>query len=51
MSAYTFCVGLVGAALRLGVIGHTDRGNYGQGLDVVWKAFDSAEIVTLETTG
>ena len=24
MSAHTFCVGLVGAALRLGVIGHTD---------------------------
>lgn len=24
MSAHTFCIGLIGAALRLGVIGHTD---------------------------
>ena len=32
---------------RVGVIGHTGRGNYGHGLDVVWKAFPSAEIVSV----
>ena len=39
--------------LRISAIGHTGRGNYGHGLDVVWKAFDSAEIVAVcsETDG
>lgn len=27
------------------VIGHTGHGNYGHGLDIVWKAFDSIQIV------
>ena len=32
---------------RVGVIGHTGRGNYGHGLDIVWQAFDSADIVAV----
>ncbi len=42
--------GAAGAATkrqRVGVIGHTGRGNYGHGLDIVWKAFDSAEIIAV----
>ena len=30
---------------RIGVIGHTDRGNYGHGLDRVWQEIPSTEIV------
>lgn len=30
---------------RVGVIGHTGRGNYGHGIDVVWNAFPQMEIV------
>jgi len=30
---------------RVGVIGHTGRGNYGHGLDVVWLEIPGAEIV------
>ena len=30
---------------RVAVIGHTGRGNYGHGLDVVWQKIPSAEIV------
>ena len=26
------------------IIGHTGHGNYGHGLDIVWKAFDSIQI-------
>jgi predicted dehydrogenase len=32
---------------RVAVIGRTGRGNYGHGLDVVWKAFDNVEIVAV----
>jgi len=32
---------------RAAVIGHTGRGNYGHGLDVVWQAFDWIEIVAV----
>ncbi len=32
---------------RVGVIGRTGKGNYGHGLDVVWKAFDNVEIVAV----
>ena len=32
---------------RIGVIGHTGRGNYGHGLDTVWRAFDDAEVVAV----
>ena len=29
------------------VIGHTGRGDYGHGLDVVWRAFDNVQIVAV----
>jgi predicted dehydrogenase len=32
---------------RVAVIGHTGRGDYGHGLDVVWKAFPNVEIVAV----
>jgi predicted dehydrogenase len=32
---------------RVAVIGRTGRGNYGHGLDVVWRAFDNLEIVAV----
>ena len=30
---------------RVAVIGHTDRGNYGHGIDSVWNAFSQMEVV------
>ena len=35
------------AKVRVGVIGHTGRGNYGHGLDTVWLEIDQAEIVAV----
>src|SRR4051794_37794597 len=32
---------------RVAVIGRTGKGNYGHGLDVVWKALDNVEIVAV----
>ena len=32
---------------RVAVIGRTGKGNYGHGLDVVWKAVDNVEIVAV----
>jgi predicted dehydrogenase len=32
---------------RVAVIGRTGKGNYGHGLDVVWKALDNAEVVAV----
>src|SRR5262245_1036161 len=32
---------------RIAVIGRTGRGNYGHGLDVVWKEIDNVEIVAV----
>jgi predicted dehydrogenase len=32
---------------RVAVIGRTGKGNYGHGLDVVWKEFDNVEIVAV----
>ena len=32
---------------RAGVIGHSGHGNYGHGLDVVWKAFDWIEVAAV----
>jgi predicted dehydrogenase len=32
---------------RVAVIGRTGKGNYGHGIDVVWKAIDNAEIVAV----
>ena len=35
------------AKYRVGVIGHTGRGNYGHGLDVVWREFPETEVVAV----
>jgi predicted dehydrogenase len=35
------------APYRVAVIGHTGRGNYGHGLDVVWRAFDNIDLVAV----
>src|SRR6266851_4635120 len=32
---------------RVAVIGRTGKGNYGHGLDVVWKEIDGVEIVAV----
>jgi predicted dehydrogenase len=32
---------------NVAVIGHTGRGNYGHGLDVVWRSFDNVQIVAV----
>src|SRR5438309_7369180 len=32
---------------RVAVIGRTGRGNYGHGLDIVWRQFDSVQIVAV----
>jgi predicted dehydrogenase len=32
---------------RVAVIGRTGRGNYGHGLDIVWRQFDNAQIVAV----
>lgn len=32
---------------RVAVIGRTGKGNYGHGLDVVWKAIDNVEVVAV----
>src|SRR4051812_18790491 len=32
---------------RVAVIGRTGRGNYGHGLDVVWRSFDNVQIVAV----
>jgi predicted dehydrogenase len=32
---------------NVAVIGHTGRGNYGHGLDVVWQAFDNVQILAV----
>lgn len=35
------------AKYRVAVIGHTGRGNYGHGVDVVWKNFPECELVAV----
>ena len=32
---------------RVGVIGSTGRGNYGHGLDTVWREFPKAKVVAV----
>ncbi|MCX6612285.1 MAG: Gfo/Idh/MocA family oxidoreductase [Acidobacteria bacterium] len=32
---------------RVAVIGHTGRGNYGHGIDTVWRAFDNMDLVAI----
>ena len=34
-------------AWRVGVIGHTNRGDYGHGLDVMWRKVPGAEIIAV----
>ncbi|MEZ5365811.1 MAG: Gfo/Idh/MocA family oxidoreductase [Bryobacterales bacterium] len=36
---------------RAAVIGHTGRGNYGHGLDTVWRAFPQVEVVAVADAG
>src|SRR5689334_2945120 len=33
--------------IRVGVVGHTGRGNYGHGLDTVWLSIPECEIVAV----
>jgi predicted dehydrogenase len=33
------------SSYRIGVIGHTGRGNYGHGIDTVWRHFENCEVV------
>ncbi len=35
------------AKLRVCIIGHTGHGNYGHGIDIVWKSFDRAEVLAV----
>ena len=42
-----YSVGAKGGTYRVAVIGRTGRGNYGHGLDIVWKDIDRAEIVAV----
>lgn len=35
------------ARYRVAIIGHTGRGNYGHGLDTMWKAIPASEIVAI----
>jgi predicted dehydrogenase len=37
----------MGKTYRVAVIGRTGRGNYGHGLDVVWKELDNVDIVAV----
>jgi predicted dehydrogenase len=36
-----------GKKYRVAVIGHTGRGNYGHGIDTVWRAFEQMEVVAI----
>lgn len=55
MTRRRFAVSAVAAAgaaagprrLKAAVIGHTGRGNYGHGIDTVWSAFDSIDVVAV----
>jgi len=40
-----------GCRLCVAVIGHTDRGNYGHGLDTVWLGVPETEIVAVADAG
>lgn len=37
----------VGGKLRVCIIGHTGHGNYGHGIDTVWKSIDRAEVLAV----
>ncbi|GAG58936.1 unnamed protein product, partial [marine sediment metagenome] len=38
---------MLNSKYRVAVIGHTGRGNYGHGLDVVWNELPECEIVAV----
>jgi predicted dehydrogenase len=42
-----FTAAAAGKTYRAGVIGHTGHGNYGHGLDVVWKSFERIDVVAV----
>ena len=47
-TAAAFSVSAAGAGpLRVAIIGHTGRGNYGHGLDTMWKAIPATQIVAI----
>ena len=35
------------AKYRIGVIGHTGRGNYGHGIDTVWRHVPGCQVVAV----
>ena len=37
--------------LRVAVIGHTGRGNYGHGLDTVWQQFPNSRAIQWAVAG
>lgn len=39
-----------GKKYRVAVIGHTRRGDYGHGIDLVWKGFENMEVVAVADT-
>jgi len=39
--------GTPGRKYRVAVIGHTGRGDYGHGIDIVWKAFEQMDVVAV----
>lgn len=45
LTQFTGAAQAAASKLRVGVIGHTGRGNYGHGLDTVWLQVEGAEIV------
>lgn len=54
MKRRSFVLGAAGALaaqtsrpLRVGLIGHTGHGNYGHGIDTVWKAIPEARVIAV----
>ncbi|MDB4640904.1 Gfo/Idh/MocA family oxidoreductase [Pirellulaceae bacterium] len=47
LGSSAFCAGSTESKFRVGVIGHTGRGDYGHGLDTVWKRVAETQIVAV----
>ncbi len=45
LAAGGFAFAETGKSIKVGIIGHTGRGNFGHGLDTVWLGIPGAEIV------
>lgn len=45
LATHDACLAAEAPTLRVAVIGHTGRGNYGHGLDTVWLKIPKAEVV------